>query len=198
MNTSLSLELIEMAQQDIQLRSELAAEGSLFNGYHPKMKALHDKNAERLSAIVEQYGWPGKSKVGPEAAHAAWLILQHAIAHPALQRKCFPLLVEQVEKNEMEPVELAMLEDRIHCFEGKPQRFGTQFDWDENSQMSPLPVDDERLVEERRKKIGLAPLAEAIGEKRKEVAQSGELPPTNYQQYVIEKNEWLRANGWRN
>lgn len=198
MNTSLSLELIEMAQQDLQLRNELAGDRSLFNGYHPKMKALHDKNAARLAAIVDEFGWPGKSKVGSDAAHAAWLILQHAIAHPQLQRKCFPLLVEQVEASEMDPVELAMLEDRIRCFEGKTQRFGTQFDWDEQGYMSPLPTDDAILVEERRKKIGLAPLAEAVVAKRKEVEQSGELPPVDYKQYVVEKNEWLKANGWRN
>ena len=186
-----------MAKEDMELRNELASDGSLFNGYHPLMKAVHDRNAERLSVIVSQIGWPGKSKVGEEAAHAAWLILQHAIAHPDLQRNCFPLLVQQVESGEMSPVEMAMLEDRIRCFEGRPQRFGTQFDWDENSLMSPLPVDNSELVEERRKKIGLRPLSDEIVSKRKETAESKEQPPSNYQSYVNEKEEWLKANGWR-
>lgn len=198
MNTTLSHELIEMARQDIQLRKELADGDFLTYNYHPRMKDLHDRNAERLSAIIQQIGWPGKSKVGAEAAHAAWLILQHAISNPELQRRCFPLLVQQVDANEMEPVELAMLEDRIRCFEGKLQRFGTQFDWDENAHISPLPVDDAELVKERRKKIGLEPLEEATEAKRLEIGQSGERPPTNYQQYLVEKNEWLKANGWRN
>lgn len=197
MNTPLSLELIELARQDVQLRNDLADNGALFNGYHPRMKELHDANARRLSQIIEQHGWPGKSKVGEEAAHAAWLILQHAISNPELQRKCFPMLVEQVGAGEMQPVELAMLEDRIRCFEGRQQRFGTQFDWDENGEMSPLPVDDAQLVEERRKKIGLPPLGIATLEKREEVKKSGELPPSDYQQYQLERNEWLKANGWR-
>lgn len=186
-----------MARQDVELRGQLAADHSLFNGYHPKMKALHDRNAERLSAIVHELGWPGKSKVGAEAAHAAWLILQHAISHPELQRRCFPLLAAQVNIGEMEALDVAMLEDRIRCFEGRPQRFGTQFDWDENDEMNPLPMDDKLLVEERRKKIGLRSLEEEIAAKRAEVTGSGEIPPTNYQKYITEKNEWLKANGWR-
>lgn len=197
MNTSLANELIEMARQDIELRRQLATDHSLFNGYHPKMKALHDRNAERLSAIVFEHGWPGKSTVGAEAAHAAWLILQHAISHPELQRRCFPLLAAQVGTGEMEAVDVAMLEDRIRCFEGRPQRFGTQFDWDEKKEMSPLPMDDESLVKARREKIGLRPLEEEIAAKRAEVTGSGEVPPADYHRYISEKNNWLKANGWR-
>lgn len=197
MNTPLSHELIAMAREDLQLRRSLADQGSLFNSYHPQMKALHDLNALRLEKIVSEYGWPVKSMVGEEGAHAAWLILQHAVAHPDLQRKCFLLLVEQVESGEISPVEMAMLEDRIRCFEGRLQRFGTQFDWDEKKLMSPLPMDDINLVEERRRKIGLLPLKEQIVLKRKEIAESKEQPPSNYQAYVTEKEKWLANNGWR-
>ena len=197
MNTPLSQELIFMAQEDRALRSQLAADGSLFNRYHPLMKEVHDRNAKRLSAIVDEHGWPGKSVVGEEAAHAAWLILQHAIAHPDLQRRCFPLLVKEVENGEMPPAEMAMLEDRIRCFEGRLQRFGTQFDWDENKLMSPLPLDDYDLVEERRKRLGMRPMVEEIEAKRKEAMESNEEPPSDYQQYLEEKESWLKAYGWR-
>ena len=197
MNTLLSQELIAMAREDLELRRILADHGTLFNGYHPQMKALHDRNAFLLEKIVTENGWPGRSRVGEEGAQAAWLILQHAIAHPELQRKCFLLLVEQVESGEISPIEMAMLEDRIRCFEGRPQRFGTQFDWDENKLMSPLPLDDINLVEERRRKISLRPLSEEIVAKRKETDESNEQPPANYQDYVTEKEKWMAANGWR-
>ena len=197
MNTPLSQELIAMAREDLELRRSLADHGTLFNGYHPQMKALHDRNAFLLEKIVTENGWPGRSRVGEEGAQAAWLILQHAIAHPELQRKCFLLLAEQVESGEISPIEMAMLEDRIRCFEGRPQRFGTQFDWDEKKLMSPLPLDDINLVEERRRKIGMRPLSEEIVTKRKETDESKEQPPINYHEYVIEKEKWLAANGWR-
>jgi hypothetical protein len=197
MNTPLSQELIDMAREDVKLRNSLASHRSHTNGYPPQMKAVHDRNAKRLNEIIQQHGWPGKSMVGEDAAHAAWLILQHAIAHPQLQRRCFPLLIKQVEAGEITPVEMAMFEDRIRCFEGRPQRFGTQFDWDEQLLMSPLKMDDAKLVDERRKQIGLRPMHEEIIAKRKETDESGEQPPGNYQRYLSEKEEWLRANGWR-
>lgn len=197
MNTPLAQELIQMAIEDTSVRQELASVGSLFNGYHSRMKAVHDKNAKRLEAIIDEYGWPGKSLVGEEAAHAAWLVLQHAITHPQLQLRCFPLLVEQVEAGNMSPIDMAMLEDRIRCFEGRPQRFGTQFDWDENNLMSPLPLDDYDLVEQRRKKLGMRSMPQEIEAKRKEAEESNEQPPRNFQRYEKEKDEWLKANGWR-
>lgn len=197
MNEALAAELIRMAKADLQLKAELAPGSSLFEGYSPKMKLLHDKNAKRLSEIVDQAGWPGKSIAGEEAAHAAWLILQHAISHPQLQRKCFPLLAAQVNSGDVSAIDVAMLEDRIRAFEGRPQRFGTQFDWDENKQMSPLPLDNYEHVEQRRKHLGMRTMQEEIMAKRKEVMITGEKPPADYPLYQQEKEKWLKANGWR-
>lgn len=197
MNTPLAQELVTMANEDTAVRQELASVGSLFHDYTPRMKAVHDKNAKRLEAIVDKYGWPGNSMVGEEAAHAAWLILQHAIAHPNLQRRCFPLLIEQVENGNLSPIDMAMLEDRIRCFEGRPQRFGTQFDWDENGLMSPLPLDDFDLVQQRRKKLRMRTIEEEIDLRRADAMQSHEKPPKNFQQYQKEKDDWLKAHGWR-
>jgi hypothetical protein len=36
------------------------------------------RNTARLKAVVVDHGWPGRSLVGEDGAHAAWLILQHA------------------------------------------------------------------------------------------------------------------------
>ena len=87
MSAALRDELVAMAEEDQRVRAELAAEVSLFDGYHPTMQAIHDKNAVRLTEIIEQHGWPGRGLVGEDGARAAWLILQHAIGHPDLQRR---------------------------------------------------------------------------------------------------------------
>ena len=56
MNTPLSQELIFMAQEDRALRSQLAADGSLFNRYHPLMKEvfppLNDVLSVRLGVVA--------------------------------------------------------------------------------------------------------------------------------------------------
>jgi hypothetical protein len=41
MNESLRAEPLGMAQEDSRVRSELATDGSLFDGYHPTMQEVH-------------------------------------------------------------------------------------------------------------------------------------------------------------
>jgi hypothetical protein len=151
----LQRELLAMAADDLRRREELASDGSLFEGYHPRIREVHERNASRLLIILEEHGWPGRSLVGEDAAEAAWIILQHAIGNPALQRRGLALLREAAAAGEIPMVQVAMLDDRIRTLEGRGQRYGTHFDWDEQGLMSPLPIEDEENVDARRREIGL-------------------------------------------
>jgi hypothetical protein len=190
-------ELIAMAEADLALRDVLARDGSLFEGYQPRMQGLHKRNAARLRELLDCAGWPGRYRVGAEGAHAAWLILQHAISDPPLQRRGLRLLQRAVARGEAAPVEAAMLEDRIRIYEGRPQLYGTQFDWDEHGRMSPLPIEDAEHVDERRAAIGLMPLAEDIERRRAAVAEGPERPPKDWAAYRETAETWLRSVGWR-
>ena len=53
-----------MAARDRSVRAERAADGSLFHRYHPRMQAVHDANAVRLAAIMDEHGWPGEPQRG--------------------------------------------------------------------------------------------------------------------------------------
>jgi hypothetical protein len=194
---AVSAELLAMAAEDLRVREELARSGALFHGYHPRMRQTHERNAARLRALMEVHGWPGLSLVGEEAAAAAWLILQHAIGDPPLQRRGLELMREAVMNGEVSRIHVAMLEDRIRSNEGKGQRYGTQFDWDKDGLMSPLPIDDEPNVDKRRAEIGLVPLAEDVRRKRQSAAAEGERPPQKWDARQAEIREWLRSTGWR-
>jgi hypothetical protein len=194
---SVRAELLAMAAEDLRIREELARSGALFEGYHPRMREVHERNAGRLGAIMEAHGWPGRSFVGEDASAAAWLILQHAISNPSLQRRGLTLIREAAATGDVSSIHVAMLEDRIRSNEGKGQRYGTQFDWDENGLMSPLPIEDEPKVDERRAEIGLTPLAEDIRRKRQLALEGGERPPQNWDARQAEIREWLRSTGWR-
>ena len=192
----LRTELIAMAEEDQRVRAELAADGSLFEGYHPRMEAVHRRNAERLTAIIERHGWPGRSLVGDDASQAAWLILQHAIGSPALQRRGLELVRRAAASGDVPHAEVAMLEDRVRTFEGKPQRYGTQYDWDERGEMSPLPIEDPDGVDDYRRSVGLGPLAENTRRIREAVAREGERPPADWAVRRRETEQWARAVGW--
>ncbi len=185
-----------MAAEDLRVREELLREGSLFNGYHPTMEAVHQRNAGRLSRILDAHGWPGPALVGRDAARAAWLILQHAIGDPALMRRGLALL-RQAPPGEAPALEVAMLEDRILVLEGRGQRYGTQFDWDERGELCAVPIDAPDQVDQRRAGIGLGPLAEAIQRRRTEAAESGDRPPPDWAARQREMAAWLGRVGWR-
>ncbi len=48
--------LLAMAAEDRRVRAELAADGSLFDGYHPRMAEVHRRNAARLTEILDRHG----------------------------------------------------------------------------------------------------------------------------------------------
>jgi hypothetical protein len=197
MNAALRDELVAMAAEDQRVRAGLAADGSLFDGYHPAMQAVHDRNAARLTEIIGRHGWPGRSLVGEDGARAAWLVLQHAIAQPDLQRRGLVLLQGAVARGDVPAVEVAMLEDRIRFFEGRPQRYGTQFDWDESGRLNPVPIEDEANVDERRRSVGLGSLAGDVRRRQQDMARSRERPPPNQAERRRQFEAWVKAVGWR-
>ncbi|MCY3699891.1 MAG: hypothetical protein OXH46_09700 [Gemmatimonadetes bacterium] len=197
MNETLRDELLEMARRDEAVRAELVASGELFGGYEPRMARVHERNARRLHRIIESVGWPGADLVGPDGAEAAWIILQHAIAEPGLLRRALPLLQAAAREGKASPRHAAMLEDRIRFFEGRPQRYGTQFDWDADGKLSAGEVDDPQRLDERRHAVGLPPLAEQMEEARARATAEGDGPPTDHQAYARARDEWAESVGWR-
>jgi hypothetical protein len=198
--------LLALARADEETRARLASDGTLFEGYHPEMEAVHRANAARLQAILTAHGWPGRALVGEEGAEAAWRIAQHAIGEPAFQRRALLLLQGAINQDEAPAWQAAYLEDRIRACEGRPQRFGTQFDWDEEGRMSPYPpVEDPNGVDARRAAVGLEPLAEATRKHRANVAASDEPCPADPgsspgQAFAARRREedaWARSIGWR-
>jgi hypothetical protein len=125
------------------------------------VQQVDDRNGARLREIVEQHGWPGIGLVGKGAAHAAWLIVQHADSDRAFQKKCLTLM-EAAPKGDVDGADLAYLTDRVLVGEKKPQRYGTQLD----TGFKPFPIEDEKNVDKRRAAVGLAPLAEYLKDTR--------------------------------
>jgi hypothetical protein len=179
-NTELRDKLLAMEAEDRRVRAQLLAEGLLGDNYHPRMEEVHQGNAAALTAIIAGHGRPGRSLVGEDGAHSAWFILQHAIGNPPLHRRGLELLRQAAEQGEAPARQVAYLEDRVRFFEGRPQLYGTQYDWDASGELSPHPVEDPAGVDERRRTVGLEPLAERTRHMRDSAARSGERPPADW------------------
>lgn len=193
-NPSLRNQLLGMQAEDGRVRQRLAAEGKLEEGYHPLMEAVHRENAASLRQIIARYGWPGKSLAGEDGAEAAWLVLQHSIGDPDLQRGCLPLLQSAVTAGEIPAWQVAYLEDRIAYFEGRPQRYGTQLTWDDDGYTVPWNLEDPQGVDEFRRSVGLPPMVEQL-------VPRAEQTPVEREQVRRKRasgSTWARQAGWRN
>lgn len=194
----ISEKIIELKNKDLELRNQLIKKGELNNGYHPEMEKLHNKNVGILTKIIDSIGYPTIDKVGKEASESAWLVIQHSIGQPEFMKKCAHLLKNAVLEKNANPINLAYLTDRIAVFEEQPQTFGTQFDWDENGEMSPQAFDNLASVNQRRQSIGLNSLEEQIKIIRAQVKKENQTPPADFLKRKKEMNQWKKLVGWIN
>ncbi|MDR6736237.1 DUF6624 domain-containing protein [Sphingobacterium sp. 2149] len=188
--------IIDLKNADLALRDKLINEGKLGDGYNEEMKILHNKNAQILDKIMNIIGYPTAEKVGKEASDATWLIIQHSIEQPEFMKRSAELLKTAVKNNKADPRNLAYLTDRIAVFQDQPQRYGTQFDWDENGNLSPHTVDDAIKVNKRRKSIGLNTLEEQTEVIRIQALREKQSPPTDLEKRKREMEEWKKSVGW--
>lgn len=197
MDQTLRSQLIGMLEENRTLRAMLAADGSLFQGYNEQMRDLHNQHAKTLAGIVDGKGWPGRTLVGDDGCTAAWMIAQHAIGLPRFMRACLELLEAAAARNDAPRWQMALLTDRIRWLEGRPQVYGTQFDWDANGELNPLPIENEAGVNARRALADLTPLADGIAQRRKEAADAGEVAPADAATRNADFSAWAKAIGWR-
>ena len=167
MDDELAAELARMAAEDQRMRRPRKGSTRTFvRRLDPKAameyRRIDTQNTERLRQILAEYGWPGKSLVGEQGAHDAWLIAQHADHDPAFQRQALELLAEAAAHGEAKPRGLAYLTDRVRVNEGREQVFGTQMRPDENGLPIPAPIEDREGLDERRAEVGLEPFEQYV------------------------------------
>jgi hypothetical protein len=183
--------LLAMRARDEQVREELAADDSLFKGYHSRMEDVHRANAHALRAMIKEHGWPVERLVGSDGAEAAWLVAQHPIGEPVFMRMCRQHLDEASRAELVPRWQYAYIDDRIQVFEGKPQRYGTQIDLKPESAVVHELVDPAH-VDIWRHEVGLGSITAVIAK-----IQNTSLPSIEeYRATQAETLLWRRRVGW--
>jgi hypothetical protein len=123
--------------------------------------AIDSANLAFLRKLIAEEGFPTAAQVGNQGVHLAWILLQHADDDPKLQRELLPVLEQRFSAGELPANDLARFTDRVLVASGKPQRYGTQFDWFAGDFTLPEPS---RLAEidSERSHLGLMPLADYV------------------------------------
>jgi hypothetical protein len=154
---SIAAELEAMKEADQDVRNRL-----MHSQMNPtiarEMDEIDAKNEVSIRRIIQSKGWPNAKMVGLRATNAAWLLVQHA--SPALLKECIPYMHAAAERAELPWPDVALSVDRDLIYSGKKQIYGTQFHAGDNGKMVMDPVEDEARLDDRREKIGLAPIAE--------------------------------------
>lgn len=116
-------------------------------------------NLVQIERLVLKYGWPGKSFVGARGNNTVFLVIQHA--ELPIQEKYLPMLQKSVDIGESRPSDLALLQDRILMRQEKKQIYGSQVIINQTTGAPEFhPIEDEKNVNSRRKKVGLEPIEE--------------------------------------
>lgn len=163
MDEELRGELLARADEDQRVRQALTAPpGGEFQFREipdeiREMMRVDQANTAWLTELTARLGWPGRTLVGEDGAHAAWLLAQHA--DPESQRAFLDLLRAAVAAGEAEPRDLAYLDDRVRMHAGQPQLYGTQFIGGPQG-MRAAPIEDPENLDQRRASVGLGPFAD--------------------------------------
>ncbi|HWW41649.1 DUF6624 domain-containing protein [Pedobacter sp.] len=116
-------------------------------------------NLIKVTQILDKNGWLGPQDVGIDGSNALFLVIQHA--NLATQQKYLPMIRKAVKDGKTLSSNLALLEDRVNMREGKTQVYGSQlFKNRSTGKMCFYPIADPDHVDERRKAMGLQPIAE--------------------------------------
>ncbi|HKR07365.1 MAG TPA: DUF6624 domain-containing protein [Bacteroidia bacterium] len=148
--TAIKKELFAIFDRDQKTRT--GADSTSFINY------IDSCNLVQVEALINKYGWLGKSFVGGRGNQAVFLVIQHADL--ATQKKYFPLLEQSVAEGESRASDMAMLQDRIMMREGKNQIYGSQVVFSKTGEQVFYPIEDEKNVNLRREKVGLQPIEE--------------------------------------
>jgi len=104
-----------------------AYESTEFQSVLKKQNRNDSLNLIYVEDLIEKYGkFPGNSFVGPSAAGAAYLILQHA--PDTIHSKYIDIILDASKNKELSKGSVARYHDRYLVNQGEPQIYGTQVD----------------------------------------------------------------------
>lgn len=122
-----------------------------------EMQRADSMNLIEIQDILQIYGFPSKAIVGTNNS-VIWLVIQHSDVE--YQKTFYPMLRKAAEQGEISWDNIALLEDRINMFEGRPQKYGSQVVEDSAGERVIYTLLNRDSVDIWRSAVGLNPLDE--------------------------------------
>lgn len=123
-----------------------------------KMNATH---LEELGKMLDTHGWISPEKYGEAASLQALSILRNAPGEKL--EKHLDIVINAYENGTANPADAAYIHDKVLMYQGQEQLYGTQIAFNPEKGINDVyPIKDETNVNERRKKMGLGNLEDAL------------------------------------
>jgi len=159
--------MLEMRQKEQNLQAKIdqasdqfGDEQALFELDEQQQK-MHLEHMNKLEDVISSTGWVSSEKYGKTASEQAISIIKNAPAErlgPHLD-----MLLKAAQTGDANPADIAYVHDKLLMHSGKKQLYGTQIAFNEKKGINDVyPIEDEANVDERRAKVGLGPLADAL------------------------------------
>lgn len=164
----LRTELLAMRERD-QTAREACDKGTTderVSCYARVAERVDKPNTVRLKEIMNSGGFPDAKAVGKDGLEAFYLILQHS-QDVEFKQQCLEHITKAFEAKQLAPMDYANFTDRLLVNLGKPQVYGSNFEF-KDGKLVMSPAEDVKNLDARRRKIGLPPMAEYV-QKLKEV-----------------------------
>lgn len=165
-DTLLSERLARTFVMDQRFRVALNPYVERADSQSPVAKALldsmrtHDSiNVVFVDSLLRTSGWQTTKQIGRFGVATVFLVVQHADS--AIQATYEPMLRKATDDSELLKSDFAMFEDRLRLRQGNDQLYGTQLECS-NGGCRVDRLADPLHVDERRKAVGLEPMAEYL------------------------------------
>jgi hypothetical protein len=154
-NKKVAKQINGLAKKDQQLRRN-------FDENKDKIREFDLHTSQIFKELLAQIGLPTISKIGKKASYNAWLLVQHS---PDLQFQKEYLQLMKENAKDIDPRNIAYLEDRVLMYQGKPQIYGTQLVLDEKTgKYKAYELQNEIKVDALRKEVNLSSLESYLEE----------------------------------
>ena len=136
-------------------------ESALQQSFSDSIAYYDSINIIKITDIISKYGWLPEKEVGYKANMTILLVIQHASFKT--QKRLLPEVEKALKEDKLKPSHYALFKDRTLLREGKKQVYGSQISYDnEAEEYFVAPLQDPDHVDERRKSMGLGPLADYV------------------------------------
>lgn len=156
-NKKLHDELLKLRQKDND-RVKNAIGDRKPDNILDRLRETRGQNSDNLCLIFKEYGWPTKKLVGEDGADAAFFLVRNS-ASATMEAALLPVIIAATSQGEIALRDFAFYIDRVRLNAGLKQLFGTQATIRDGFLVM-FPIENESLVDARRKQYQLPPLAD--------------------------------------